>query len=81
MTLAQEIGTLLRLWRFVRMLQHDNANRQRAERVFKAREAQKADAPKATADYYAAQQRLLERTRQLRQLRLEREAQSKSRFA
>jgi hypothetical protein len=81
MTLAQEIETLLRLWSFVRMLQHDNANRQRAERIFKAREAQKADAPKATAEYYAAQQRLLERTRQLRQLRLEREAQSKSRFA
>jgi len=32
----------------------------RAERIFKAREYQKADAPKATAEYYAAQQRLRE---------------------
>ena len=60
------------------MLQHDNAQRDRAERAFKAREKQKADAPKATAEYYAAQQRLLDRTHELRQLRLERAAQSRS---
>jgi hypothetical protein len=47
--------------------------------MFKAREYQKADAPKATADYYAAQQRLRDRTQELRRLRLEREAQKKAR--
>jgi hypothetical protein len=51
----------------------------RAERMFKAREYQKADAPKATADYYAAQQRLRDRTQELSRLRLEREAQKKAR--
>ena len=50
-------------------------DRDRAERRLKAREAQKADAPKALAEYYAAQQRILERTAQLRQLRLAREAE------
>jgi len=63
------------------MLQRDNEKRHRAERLFRSREEQKADAPKATAEYYAAQQRLLERTQELRQLRLEREAQTKSRAA
>ncbi len=57
------------------MPQHENADRVRAERIFKARENQKADATKATADYYAAQQRLRDRTQELRRLRLEREAQ------
>ena len=68
----------MRLWRFIPMHQNDKAKaeRKRAELIFKAREQQKTDAPKATAEYYAAQQRLLERTQQLRQLRLEREAQS-----
>jgi hypothetical protein len=61
------------------MPQHENAARVRAERIFKAREYQKADAPKATADYYAAQQRLRDRTQELRRLRLEREAQKKAR--
>ena len=63
------------------MLQRDNEKRHRAERLFRSREEQKADAPKATAEYYAAQQRLLERAQELRQLRLEREAQTKSRSA
>jgi len=61
------------------MPQHENAAHVRAERIFKAREYQKADAPKATADYYAAQQRLRDRTQELRRLRLEREAQKKAR--
>jgi hypothetical protein len=38
------------------MPQQKNADRARAERLFKKREQQKADAPKATADYYAAEQ-------------------------
>jgi hypothetical protein len=49
--------------------------RARAERRFKAREAQKADAPKAIAEYYAAAQRLRDRTQELRRLRLAREAE------
>ena len=53
--------------------------RVRAERIFKAREYQKADAPKATADYYAAQQSLRDRTQELRRLRLEHEAKMKVR--
>ena len=68
-------------WNFARptalvcMAQHENADRARAERIFKARERRDADAPKATADYYAAQHRILDRTRELRRLRLAREAQ------
>ena len=56
------------------MPEHHETERARAERLFKIREKQKVEAPKATAEYYAAQQRLLERTQQLRRLRLEREA-------
>jgi len=63
----------------IRMPEHQNADRIRAERIFKAREHQKADAPKAMADYYAAQQRLRDRTYELRRLRLEREAQKEAR--
>jgi hypothetical protein len=59
------------------MPQYENTDRTRAERLFKAREHQKADAPKATADYYAAQQRIRDRTQELRRLRLAREAQEK----
>jgi ABC-type uncharacterized transport system auxiliary subunit len=58
------------------MPQHET-ERVRAERLFKVRERQKADTPKATADYYAAQQALRERTRELRQLRLARDAEKK----
>ena len=61
------------------MPQHEDADRARAERIFKAREHQKADAAKATADYYAAQQKIRDRTEQLRRLRLERETQKKVR--
>jgi hypothetical protein len=57
------------------MAQDENSDRARAERMFKAREHQKADASKATADYYAAQQKIRNRTQELRRLRLEREAQ------
>jgi hypothetical protein len=56
------------------MPQHENVDRDRAERLFKAREHQKADAPKATAEYYAAEQRIRDRTQELRRLRLAREA-------
>jgi hypothetical protein len=51
--------------------------RARAERLFKVRERQKADAPKATKDYYAAQQVLRDRTQELRRLRLARETINK----
>lgn len=60
------------------MPNNDNASRARAERLFKARQEQKADAPKATADYYAGLQRVLDRTRELRRMRLAREAAKKA---
>jgi hypothetical protein len=56
------------------MSQHENADLIRAERLFKTRELQKADAPKATAEYYAAEQAVRDRTRELRRLRLARDA-------
>ena len=56
-----------------------DADHIRAERLFKVREQQKADSPKATADYYAALQTVRDRTQELRRLRLTREAQQKSR--
>ena len=59
------------------MPEHENEDRIRAERLFKAREQQKADASKATADYYAAQQKLRDRTQELRRLRLAGETQMK----
>ena len=49
-------------------------NQERAERLFKAREQQKADAPKAMAEYHAEIQRMRDRTEQLRRQRLAREA-------
>jgi len=58
------------------MPKHEN-ERARAERIFKTREQQKADAPKAIADYYAAQQAMRDRTERLRQLRLARDAEQK----
>ena len=54
------------------MPQRENADHARAERLFKTRELHKADAPKATADYYAAEQAIRDRTRELRRLRLAR---------
>ncbi len=48
-------------------------NQERAERLFKAREQQKVDAPKAMAEYQAAIQRVRDRTEQLRRQRLARE--------
>jgi hypothetical protein len=66
---------LLALSRSICMPQHKVADRARAERLFKAREHQKAEAPKAISDYYAAQQRVRDRTQELRRLRLAREAQ------
>ena len=54
------------------MPQHDS--QERAERLFKTREQQKADAPQAMAEYHAAIQRTRDRTHELRQQRLAREA-------
>jgi len=59
------------------MPQHENVDLSRAERLFKAREQQKADAPQATADYYAEQQRIRDRTQELKRLRLARETKQK----
>ena len=59
----------------------EDVDRARAEQIFKMREQQKADGPKATADYYAALQRVRDRTQELRRLRLAREAQKKARPA
>ncbi len=58
------------------MPQRKNADR--VERLFKARERQKADAPKATADYYAAEQAVRDRTQELRRLRLARDARKEA---
>ena len=74
-------GTFFRWRRCKFMPQHENADRARAERLFKAREDQKADAPKATADYYDAIERVRIRTQELRRLRLERASQNKLRSA
>jgi hypothetical protein len=54
------------------MPQHETQDR--AERLFKAREQQKADAPQAMAEYHAAIQRMRDRTQELRRQRLAREA-------
>jgi hypothetical protein len=54
------------------MPQRENADHARAERLFKTRELQKADVPKATAAYYAAEQATRDRTRELGRLRLAR---------
>jgi hypothetical protein len=51
----------------------NDAKRARAEALFKSREAQKADAPGAMADYRAAQRAAYDRMRELRALRLARE--------
>jgi hypothetical protein len=59
------------------MPQHADADRARAEQLFKIRELRKADAPKASADYYAAEQAVRDRTRELRRLRLARDAHKK----
>jgi hypothetical protein len=56
----------------LRVEREEEKNRLRAERQFKAREQQQADAPKAWADYHGAQQRLRDRTRELREQRLAR---------
>jgi len=61
------------------MPQHETADRAKAERLFAMREQQRADAPKAMAEYYAAQQRIRDRTRELREQRLAREAKKKKR--
>jgi hypothetical protein len=57
-------------------MQHSTqTERIRAERIFRRREERKADVPKAVSEYYAAQQRIIERTRKLREERLAREAE------
>ena len=45
-----------------------------ASRIFGIRDQQKADAPKALAEYRAVEQKIRDRTRELRELRLAREA-------
>ena len=57
----------------------EHEKQDRAERLFKAREQQKADAPQATAEYHAAIQRMRDRTSELRRQRLAREAQKQAR--
>ncbi len=58
------------------MPQNDQtAVRSRAEAMFKRREQQKADAPVAMAEYRAAERAKYERMRELRALRLAREAE------
>jgi len=59
----------------------EHADQDRAERLFKVRERQKTDAPKAVADYEAAIQRTRERTEELRRQRLAREARKQARSA
>jgi hypothetical protein len=54
------------------MPQHEKQDR--AECLFKAREQQKADAPKAMAEYHATIQRTRDLTDELRRQRLAREA-------
>ena len=58
------------------MPQQQSIDLARAERLFKAREERKAEFPKATADYYVAEQALRERTQKLKRLRLARESQN-----
>ena len=53
---------------------NSEADRTRAEAIFKAREQRKADAPKAMKDYQTAQQAIRDRTVRLREERLAREA-------
>jgi len=52
------------------MPQHADDVRAWEGRMFEVREIQKADASKATAAYHAVQQRLRDRTQELRELRL-----------
>jgi hypothetical protein len=61
------------------MPQHETQDR--AERLFKAREQQKADAPQAMAEYHAAIQRVRERTEELRRQRLARDARKEPKEA
>ena len=60
------------------MLRQEADRARAAERLFKIREKQKADAPKAIAEYYAAQQAMRDQTAKLKQLRLAREAEKRS---
>ena len=68
----KETNCALARWRY--MLKKIEERRARAERFFDVREELKADAPKAAADYYAAEQRIRDRTMELRHQRLAREA-------
>jgi hypothetical protein len=53
---------------------NDPESNARAEALFKRRQQQQADAPKAMAEYRAAEQAKYERMHQLREQRLAREA-------
>ena len=54
----------------------ESAARARAEALFKQRQAQQEDAPRAMAEYRAAERARYERMRELRELRLAREARA-----
>jgi len=56
----------------------DPTTRARAEALFKRRQEQAADAPKAMAEYRAAESARYARMRELRAMRLAREAQLRS---
>jgi len=58
------------------MIPNKQNYRARAEARFKIREQQKADAPLALKEYYAAQEAEREKTRRLRALRLSRASQA-----
>jgi hypothetical protein len=73
-----EDGTECQHASYTSMPNNTEAERSRAERIFHRREQLKADAPKATHDYHAAQQRVIERTRKLREERLAREAEAEA---
>jgi hypothetical protein len=57
------------------------AARKRAQQRFKTRMAQKNDAPRAVAEYYATQQAAIDRISGLREQRLERERKAHRRDA
>jgi hypothetical protein len=76
---VSECGTFAGPGRCPGMQKAHETDQARAERIFRAREEMKADAPNAMREYQEAQAALIERTRQLREQRLARERQAKVR--
>jgi hypothetical protein len=60
------------------MLKQTDEQRARAERIFKGREVQRADAPQAVKDYYAKIAESVEQMKRLRAARLKHEAEEGS---